>query len=223
MTGDKELKNPELRKKYLAIATRSFKTKLDIYLFIQTINGRELSRDEAVITADFGGFKIDEKIRTIYKNAWTQTQIELEETSGLMIKKIDEKIDDWNKVNKNTPLLNQLRKQYVENFGDVLTVKCFVEVYKEKAEDRRCLYCQIPELEIKRLRDNHKLYTKRGRGSQLEIDRENFHEYETGKIVLSCYYCNNAKTDEFSIDEFKPVGKEIRKIWDNRLSKINSL
>lgn len=35
---------------------------------------------------------------------------------------------------------------------------------------------------------------------------------------MACYWCNNAKTDEFTAEEFKEIGKEIRKIWDVRLA-----
>lgn len=33
---------------------------------------------------------------------------------------------------------------------------------------------------------------------------------------MACYWCNNAKTDEFSAEEFAPVGKEIGEIFKNR-------
>ena len=38
-------------------------------------------------------------------------------------------------------------------------------------------------------------------------------------LVFSCYWCNNAKTDTFSSEEFKIIGKEIGKIWKKRLTE----
>ncbi|KOH46766.1 hypothetical protein NC99_04170 [Sunxiuqinia dokdonensis] len=37
--------------------------------------------------------------------------------------------------------------------------------------------------------------------------------------MFSCYWCNNAKTDTFSSEEFKIIGKEIGKIWEKRLTE----
>ena len=54
----------------------------------------------------------------------------------------------------------------------------------------------------------------------LEIDRKRPNEeYTTDNSVLCCYWCNNAKTDEFCATEFKAIGEEIGKIWRKRLSK----
>ena len=45
-------------------------------------------------------------------------------------------------------------------------------------------------------------------------DKEVFYlpaPYNKDNCVLACYWCNNAKTDAFTADEFKPIGKEIGK------------
>jgi len=36
---------------------------------------------------------------------------------------------------------------------------------------------------------------------------------------MACYWCNNAKTDEFDGDEFKEIGEAIKKVWKKRLKK----
>lgn len=52
----------------------------------------------------------------------------------------------------------------------------------------------------------------------MEIDKiESDKEYAKCNIVLSCYWCNNAKTDEFSLDEFKSIAKGINAAWNKRL------
>jgi 5-methylcytosine-specific restriction endonuclease McrA len=42
---------------------------------------------------------------------------------------------------------------------------------------------------------------------------------ETNNIVLACYWCNNAKTDTFTYEEFLRVGKVFAEIWKERLLK----
>jgi 5-methylcytosine-specific restriction endonuclease McrA len=56
----------------------------------------------------------------------------------------------------------------------------------------------------------------------LELERKKPNEsYDnTDNLVLCCYWCNNAKTDEFTEEEFKEIGKVIGKIWQTRLQRI---
>lgn len=90
--------------------------------------------------------------------------------------------------------------------------------------DKRCFYCGITEQEIKFLLDNKLLTTKRlkTRGRKLELDRKQpDHSYsDFDNLVLSCYWCNNAKTDTFTHDEFLEVGKIFADIWKRRLTTL---
>jgi 5-methylcytosine-specific restriction endonuclease McrA len=75
------------------------------------------------------------------------------------------------------------------------------------------------ENRIDKLISKDKVYTKRlySRGRSLEIDKiEPNEDYTRDNIVLSCYWCNNAKTDEYTYDEFKRIGVLNRLIWENR-------
>ncbi|KAA9332677.1 hypothetical protein [Adhaeribacter soli] len=97
----------------------------------------------------------------------------------------------------------------------------FEDFYKwyEKLE-RKCHYCHITETQIAEMVDNGKLTTKRlaTRGRRLEYDRKDPNlTYDLSNIVLCCYWCNNAKTDTFSYDEFLKVGEQFKLIWQNRL------
>lgn len=93
------------------------------------------------------------------------------------------------------------------------------------SNERKCFYCGITEREIKELIDGGRLATKRlaTRGRKLELDRKQadlvYSELEN--IVLSCYWCNNAKTDTFTAEEFLQVGQAFRSIWENRLNHGN--
>ena len=93
--------------------------------------------------------------------------------------------------------------------------------YWYKTTDRKCHYCGITENEIAQL-INKGLKNKRGmtRGRSLEIDRKIADkEYaDISNLTYSCYWCNNAKTDTFTEEEFKEIGKVISKIWEKRLA-----
>jgi|TARA_B110001469_G_C9427678_1_gene217589 hypothetical protein len=89
--------------------------------------------------------------------------------------------------------------------------------------ERKCHYCGINEEQIKYLIEEGRIVTTRlsTRGRTLEIERlEPKKPYdEINNLVYSCYWCNNAKTDEFTEEEFKLIGKQIEYIWKARLNE----
>lgn len=84
---------------------------------------------------------------------------------------------------------------------------------------KECHYCHITEGQIEDLWQKHPDLTKRNRGKKLEIERlqPNLAYSNIKNLVYSCYWCNNAKTDTFTEEEFKTVGKAIQQIWKKRL------
>jgi 5-methylcytosine-specific restriction endonuclease McrA len=92
-------------------------------------------------------------------------------------------------------------------------------------QEKKCAYCGITEAEINALIANGNLKTKRinTRGRTLEFDRKepDLPYNQLDNIVLCCYWCNNAKTDTFTYDEFKKVGKVFSAIWKNRFNNLN--
>lgn len=84
-----------------------------------------------------------------------------------------------------------------------------------------CYYCSLPENALEELhkQPNHinKRYPKRGKS--LEIDRKRSHLSYSNieNLVLACYWCNNAKTDTFTEEEFSRIGEVIKGIWETRL------
>jgi 5-methylcytosine-specific restriction endonuclease McrA len=83
---------------------------------------------------------------------------------------------------------------------------------------KECFYCKISLDEIKELRIKEKLFKKNERGYNLELDRKlPNREYSVGNCVMACYWCNNAKTDEFTAEEFKPIGELIGQTLKARL------
>lgn len=90
-----------------------------------------------------------------------------------------------------------------------------------ESTERKCHYCGITEVEIEQMKSRGLINTKHivTRGRKLEIERvlanvpyDNLHN-----LVFCCYWCNNAKSDEFSEEEFKPMGQLISTIWKQRL------
>jgi len=113
------------------------------------------------------------------------------------------------------------RYQSIKGRNLIITSKeDFLAFYGEDDKNRECSYCKITENEISKLINSCSIKTKRlsTRGRSMEVDRINPHlGYTKDNINLSCYWCNNAKTDEFLEDEFKNIAKEIRKVWKGRL------
>ena len=111
--------------------------------------------------------------------------------------------------------------EYNRNYQkNIMPFNSFTKIWDIK--ERACAYCGVNETQIKELIDNNKIKTKRvySRGKTMEIDKKEADgEYETKNIVLSCYWCNNAKTDEFDIDDFEEIAKGINKVWSKRLGK----
>lgn len=85
--------------------------------------------------------------------------------------------------------------------------------------DKKCHYCGLTEEGMSILWASYPDLTKRNRGRKLEIDRKMPNEkYEViDNLVLSCYWCNNAKTDTFTDAEFLKIGEVIKQIWAKRL------
>jgi len=110
---------------------------------------------------------------------------------------------------------------YFENY--ILNWDGFKNLYHKDSDNnkRKCKYCGITEEQIQQLLDKNSFKTKRiyTRGKSIEIDQRNPNDgYNRDNINLVCYWCNNAKTDEFTAKEFKPIGDAIRKAWNIRLT-----
>ncbi len=103
--------------------------------------------------------------------------------------------------------------------------KPFFDFYKwYLSQERKCYYCHITEQDINTLIEFKKLKTKRlvTRGRTLELDRKipNPDYNDLKNLVLCCYWCNNAKTDTFSEQEFLRVGAVFAEVWREKLESI---
>jgi len=91
------------------------------------------------------------------------------------------------------------------------------------SHERKCVYCGVTEDQLQKMISDKIIFSKRldTRGKTLEMERMASEEsYENwDNITMSCYWCNNAKTDTFTHEEFKEVGKVIGAIWKKRLEQ----
>ena len=102
-----------------------------------------------------------------------------------------------------------------------LSAEDFKQLVSNQAGELACEYCELTETEFQRLIDRGLVRTKRlsTRGSTFEFDcREPEHGYTKDNVALCCYWCNNAKTDEFTPTEFKPMATAMAAIWRQRLA-----
>ncbi|HMQ00402.1 MAG TPA: hypothetical protein PKC24_11525 [Cyclobacteriaceae bacterium] len=128
----------------------------------------------------------------------------------------------WDELKIEREELSELRKLWVKKF---ISTEFWNFKRWYDGQEKKCYYCNITKNEIKLMIAGKQIKTKRlkTRGRKLEIERRlpNNPYDSLENLVFCCYWCNNAKTDEFSEDEFKPIGQIIRKIWKLRLEKAN--
>lgn len=116
--------------------------------------------------------------------------------------------------------LAELKKVWLSKFDPNKT--SFDEFHKRYEEiPKECHYCHIKPRELGQLFENNLIVAESGRGRKLEYERvKHDEEYDNLKnLVFACYWCNNAKTDSFTKDEFKPIGEEIGRILRSRLQQ----
>ena len=105
----------------------------------------------------------------------------------------------------------------------------FVNWYMTKLQDEdcKCHYCETSILVIRNLL-KHGLINGRKvgrggngfRGPNLELDRKDpFGIYSDENCVLSCYYCNNDKSNTFDYKTYKNIVGPSKKLVWNQLKK----
>ena len=195
--------------------TPSFRTFLTMYLFHLVVEGKEYSSEEFP-----ANFRINDDLVVKYTTEYWQTdRNQTLPGTNLKVDSIYHTMNDLRK--KHAGEIIQAKKEYGET---VLNERFPIDAYETVLSQNECDYCGITEKEIQELASKHQLFKKNERGWKLEMDRKNSNfEYSKTNCVMSCYWCNNAKTDEFTHKEFKIIGKAIRKVWEERLEQsLNS-
>ena len=194
----------DINTRYKSLVDRSFKQHLRYKIFEAYVDG-------IISDVDLEGFTVGKATEAEFSSLYDNMR-DVRSFNG----KSRQYIADNKKEIKNYKNLYSkwfdINVMSLRGFGDYLGKHGMI-----------CDYCGVSESQIKTLHKYGELKTKRlySRGKTMEIDRGKPNgEYSLGNIILSCYWCNNAKTDEFTIDEFMPIAAGIRATWDSRLASI---
>jgi hypothetical protein len=200
---------------YKSKSDDSFNSNLKFYLFKKVIE----NKTETIELEDFLSFSIENEISLI--DLYTTRYLKYyshEKIANEFDKTVDQIYKEIKVLSENLKVSLTLWKQ--EYFQKIFQNKLPKESYDQLINSKKCHYCQADESAFKALFNSHQIKTKRARGFNFEIDRlDPNKDYSVDNCVSSCYWCNNAKTDEFSEEEFKPVGNAIREVWLKRLNK----
>ena len=144
------------------------------------------------------------KLKAIFFKEYAYTQEDLSQGFNISNKEVQkiqknykEKLDYIQKVRKKFHL-----KKKSNNFR----FKNFLEFYFwYRNQPKKCSYCGTKENVLIYLYDNKVISSKRKRGRTLEIERKNstLNEYSKDNCILSCYFCNNHKSDTISEKDYR--------------------
>jgi 5-methylcytosine-specific restriction endonuclease McrA len=198
----------KIPKRYNEKAKDSFRTKRNLYLFSKAL----YARWQEVSLEDFRNFRIEAALVKDFTTIYWQYEPEYE-IRGSKIISIQNQIDLKEKELKDE--IELFRLDYINStFPEIFPV----ELFRKLIDSGSCAYCGITIPIVTELANRQKLFKKNYRGWTLEIDRKDSNlEYTPDNCIMACYWCNNAKTDEFTHEEFMKIGKVIFSIWDERL------
>lgn len=200
--------------KYDQKKLESFNARLELYLFnlAKGTTGKNINFDEDY----FINLETKEEYRGTNLVAKCQEYgfSFSENSSKEKYIKIDSMIENW--CDANEEKIKELYKKYEAKYKKTLFPE---DNFLELLNQKECKYCKVSLEDIRKLYKGGKIYTKwYTRGKSLELDRKipNW-EYSEENTVACCYWCNNAKTDEFFDDEFNSIGLAIGTMLKDRL------
>jgi hypothetical protein len=123
------------------------------------------------------------------------------------------------KIERKTNKKGIIIEKVVAGFNLTTFDQFYNNWYNKEKFDKGCFYCgttnETSEALYKIQLDGIRPNATRGgkRGKRLELDRidPNLPYDHIDNIVWSCYWCNNAKSNFFTKEEFEPIAKEIGK------------
>lgn len=188
---------------YKPKAQDSFKTKLNLFLYHYVLAKGKAQFD----LESFNAFQISPDLIREYTTIYWHLDYD-DKINGLTVRAIYSEIERIRQENAAT--IKEWESHYVHTtFPNLFPL----EQFQRLSAVKECYYCGISTETIGQLADNGQLNKKKDRGWNLEIDRLNSNlEYTPENCVMCCYWCNNAKTDEFTPEEFKEIAKGIRKV-----------
>ncbi len=176
---------------YKRKAKDSFQTRIKFFVFYCIIYEKDF--DEK----GFEQFELADHQDFI--NAFVSQYYQWESKDHLEINgvKTELSINDIYAYTKSEKYKELVYTDWFENYFESFVKQYPYERFTED-KDGPCYYCGISLEEIFELAEGQNLNNKRERGFSIEIDRRRPNlEYTTENCVPSCYWCNNAKSDEF--------------------------
>lgn len=158
-----------------------------------------------------------------YEDVARQLNLKKDEVNDQRVRAIKAKKEsEWIEIER----LKNIVRDKKNDFGSIWQFSSFKDFYswhKEcfKEQQGRCFYCKTSEKDVAELCKKRSARSKT-RGNKLEIERKesapglNF--YNSDNCVLSCYICNNAKSDLFTQEEFQPIAEKIAESIQKGLS-----
>lgn len=121
------------------------------------------------------------------------------------------------KIERKTNKKGVVKEKLIPGFNLTTFDQFYNNWFSKEIFEKGCFYCGTTNKTSEALysiqRDGKRTDATRGgkRGKRLELDRINpnlpYDNFEN--IVWCCYWCNNAKSNFFTKNEFEPIAKEI--------------
>lgn len=207
--------------KYFSKAISSFNSKLNIFLYasVRKAEGQDIS-EITINWIEFEVFKLgfDNELLKEYIEVYWQLDDVKKGVTPDSINSIDYiyKCIEGLKIKEGRTIEMKMEFYVINTFPILFPLTDFKKLISEV----ECHYCQITLNKIKSLVEGRKIFKKQiTRGWSMEIDRKEPNlEYFKDNCVPCCYWCNNAKTDEYNEAEFLIIAQGIRQIWEKRLA-----
>lgn len=196
---------------YHSKAKDSFYTRMRFFKFNCVVNEVDFTKE------NFLKFKLVENEDLIH--IYTSQYYQWETNNKLEGVKTQMQIKDIYDAMKQINLSREEKEDWYQSYYKSYMLLNYPkdEFYKDKQADT-CYYCDTTLEMIRELAARQKLFKKNERGFVMEIDRKKPNlEYATDNCVPACYWCNNAKTDEFDDEDFAQIGKQIGIVLKERL------
>ena len=204
-----------LSTRYSAVRKRSFARHLDLFLTVSYLRSAEGSL-EHISPDDYRLFQPTAEERTAYLRSYQARSLSEVIAHRQTVLSLDTAIRQWRVAKPD--LEAELR--VIHDQHHCLSAEEFKQLVDPQAGELACEYCELTERDFHQLTECGLIRTKRlsTRGNTLEFDcRDPEQGYTRDNVALCCYWCNNAKTDEFTSDEFKPVALALAAVWRQRL------
>ncbi len=128
-------------------------------------------------------------------------------------------------INRANQLFANRKNKEAFSIFEKLGRRTFFEWYE--SQQKKCYYCGIEEEKLQKLFDYNTgiLFTKRGRGRNLELERKDAknNAYTPENCVLACYLCNNHKSDLITeAEHIKYFAKQIRAFQEDKYQEMTA-